>query len=100
MKEVPDNSVFKQAFLNLIEGSAPQPAPDDYITGEELGFYLKHQVPKYNKAQHPQYGKINDPNLDQGDFVFVLPKEETWTLPIERICNDGDVNSNEYTERC
>ena len=80
-ESVPDKSVFKQAFLNLIEGSARQPAPDDYITGEELGFYLKHQVPKYNKAQHPQYGKINDPNLDQGDFVFVLPKEEAWTLP-------------------
>ena len=78
---VPDKSVFKQAFLNLIGGSARQPAPDDYITGEELGFYLKHQVPKYNKAQHPQYGKINDPNLDQGDFVFVLPKEDAWTPP-------------------
>lgn len=76
---VPDKSVFKQAFLNLIEGSARQPVPDDYITGEELGFYLKHQVPIYNKGQHPQYGKINDPNLDQGDFVFVLPKEEVWT---------------------
>ena len=80
-ESVPDKSVFKQAFLNLIEGSARQPAPDDYITGEELGFYLKHQVPKYNKAQHPQYGKINDPNLDQGDFVFVLPKEEAWIPP-------------------
>ena len=68
-----------------MEGSARQPAPDDYITGEELGFYLKHQVPKYNKAQHPQYGKINDPHLDQGDFVFVLPKEEAWTLPINEF---------------
>ena len=78
---VPDYSRFKEAFLNLIEGSARQPEPDAYITGEELGFYLKHEVPKYNKAQHPQYGKINDPNLDQGDFVFVLPKEEAWTPP-------------------
>jgi formylglycine-generating enzyme required for sulfatase activity len=75
---VPDKSVFKQAFLNLIEGSVRQPVPDDYITGEELGFYLKHQVPIYNKGQHPQYGKINDPNLDQGDFVFVLREEEVW----------------------
>ena len=82
---VPDKSVFKQAFLNLIEGRARQPAPDDYITGEELGFYLKHQVPQYNKAQHPQYGKINDPNLDQGDFVFVLPKEEVWALPVNEL---------------
>ena len=82
---VPDKSVFTQAFLNLINGLERQPAPDDYITGEELGFYLKHQVPKYNKAQHPQYGKINDPSLDQGDFVFVLPKEEAWTPPINEL---------------
>ena len=78
-ESVPDKSVFKQAFLNLIEGSAPQPIPDSYITGEELGFYLKTEVPKYNRGQHPQYGKINDPNLDQGDFVFVLPEEGAWT---------------------
>ena len=84
-ESVPDKSVFKQAFLNLIGGSARQPALDDYITGEELGFYLKNQVPKYNRGQHPQYGKINDPNLDQGDFVFVLPKEEAWTLPINEF---------------
>ncbi len=82
-ESVPDKSVFKQAFLNLIGGNARQPEPDDYITGEELGFYLKNQVPKYNKTQHPQYGKINDPNLDQGDFVFVLPKAEGWTPPLE-----------------
>ena len=84
-ESVPDKSVFKQAFLNLIGGSARQPALDDYITGEELGFYLKNQVPKYNRGQHPQYGKINDPNLDQGDFVFVLPKEEAWTSAPTRL---------------
>ena len=71
-EEVPDESIFKQAFLNLLEGRAPEPFPDGYITGEELGFYLKNQVPIYNSAQHPQYGKIRNPKLDQGDFVFVL----------------------------
>ena len=74
---VPDKSVFKQAFLNLLEGRAPEPFPDGYITGEELGFYLKNKVPEYNAAQHPQYGKIRDPNLDQGDFVFVLGNTDT-----------------------
>ncbi len=76
---VPDHSDFKQAFLDLIEGRAREPFPDGYITGEELGFYLKHQVPLYNPAQHPQYGKIPNPKLDKGDFVFVVPKEETGT---------------------
>ena len=78
---VPDHSDFKQAFLDLIEGRGHEPFPDGYITGEELGFYLKNQVPVYNPTQHPQYGKIRNPNLDKGDFVFVLPKEEAWTPP-------------------
>ena len=79
---VPDYSDFKQAFLDLLEGRADEPFRDGYITGEELGFYLKNEVPKYNPTQHPQYGKIRNPKLDKGDFVFVLlPKEEAWALP-------------------
>ena len=71
---VPDHSDFKQVFLDLIQGRDREPFPDGYITGEELGYYLKHQVPVYNKVQHPQYGKIRDPRLDKGDFVFVLSR--------------------------
>ena len=73
---VPDHSVFKEAFLNLVKGIAPEPIADGYITDAELGLYLKNEVPKYNPAQNPQYGKINNPKLNQGDFVFVLPREE------------------------
>jgi hypothetical protein len=69
---VPDHSVFKQAFLDLIEGRDEEPIPDNYVTGEELGLYLKTKVPEYNPIQHPQYGKIRDPGLDKGDFVFAL----------------------------
>ena len=69
---VPDKSIFKQTFLDLLVGREKEPFPDGYITGEELGYYLKHKVPEYNAAQHPQYGKIQDPALDKGDFVFVL----------------------------
>jgi formylglycine-generating enzyme required for sulfatase activity len=69
---VPDHSIFKVAFLDLLEGRGREPNPDGYITGEELGFYLKNTVPKYNKLQHPQYGKIRDIHLDKGDFVFQL----------------------------
>ena len=80
---VPDHSDFKQAFLDLLEGRADEPFPDGYITGEELGYYLKHQVPVYNPTQHPQYGRIRNPKLDKGDFVFVLPKEKVWIPPPE-----------------
>jgi tetratricopeptide (TPR) repeat protein len=69
---VPDHSIFKQAFLDLLEGRDKEPIPDGYITGEELGLYLKNKVPEYNPTQHPQYGKINDVHLDKGDFVFTI----------------------------
>ena len=78
---VPDRSVFKIAFLAIIKGRAIEPFRDGYITGAELGLYLKNQVPIYNEAQHPQYGKIRDPKLDKGDFVFVLPQRNTNELP-------------------
>ena len=80
---VPDYSDFKQAFLDLLEGRDHDPSPDGYITGEELGYYLKKQVPIYNPMQHPQYGKIRNPKLDKGDFVFVMPEVEVevWTPP-------------------
>ena len=78
---VPDRSVFKTAFLDLIDGRAAEPFRDGYITGAELGLYLKNQVPIYNEAQHPQYGKIRDPKLDKGDFVFVLPQRNTAEFP-------------------
>jgi len=72
---VPDHSIFKQAFLDLLEGRDKEPIPDGYITGEELGLYLKNKVPEYNPTQHPQYGKINDIRLDKGDFVFALKSQ-------------------------
>ncbi|MBI4773070.1 MAG: SUMF1/EgtB/PvdO family nonheme iron enzyme [Deltaproteobacteria bacterium] len=78
---VPDHSVFKQAFLNLLEGRQREPIADGYITGEELGLFLKTKVPEYNPAQHPQYGKIRDPRLDQGDFVFVAGGSVVITRP-------------------
>ena len=88
---VPDYSVFKRGFLDLLEGKVDEPIPDGYITGEELGLYLKNAVSKYNPAQTPQYGKINDPSLNKGDFVFVVQQRKiqltgtfavtsTWSL--------------------
>ena len=69
---VPDQSVFKQAFVDVLEGRAKEPIEDGYLTGEELGLYLKTTVPKYSPLQNPQYGKIRDMRLDKGDFVFEI----------------------------
>ena len=71
---VPSRSVFKKAFLNLLEGRVEEPLPDGYLTGVELADYLHRTVPALPEGQHPQHGKIHDPQLNTGDFVFVLPE--------------------------
>ena len=70
-EQVPDQSVFKVVFLQGISGDADLNA-DGYITGSELGMHLQEKVVNYTRGgQHPQYGKINNPKLDRGDFIFV-----------------------------
>jgi uncharacterized caspase-like protein len=70
-EQVPDQSVFKVVFLNGIAGDADLNA-DGYVTGSELGMHLQEKVVNYSRGgQHPQYGKINNPKLDRGDFIFV-----------------------------
>ena len=68
----PDASVFKAAFLDLLEGRVAEPIPDGYLTGEEFGLYLNHHVPEYKNTQTLQYGRTNDPKFNRGDFVFVF----------------------------
>lgn len=72
-EQVPDESIFCQQFLVAIEGEADRDR-DGYVTGTELGDYLQKSVTNYSReTQHPQYGKIRNPNLDKGDFIFVIP---------------------------
>ncbi len=66
---VPAISVFRPLFIRGINGQADLDQ-DGYVTGVELGMYLQKQVPRYQKGQTPQYGKILDPYLDEGNFVF------------------------------
>ncbi len=82
-EQVPDESVFQTSLLNALDGDADQTG-DGYVTGEELGWYLKGRVMEYsNGAQTPQYGKIRDPNLDQGDIVFVLADPTAVPPPVQ-----------------
>jgi len=69
---VPDKSIFRGQFLRALQGEADG-NQDGFLTGTELGEFLQSTVVNYSSgAQHPQYGKIRNPNLDKGDFVFVL----------------------------
>ncbi len=67
---VPDVSIFRQQFVAGLNGEADV-NEDGYITGSEIGEFLQDKVINYSRgSQHPQYGKIRNPNLDKGDFVF------------------------------
>jgi hypothetical protein len=103
---VPDHSIFKQAFLDLLEGRDKEPIPDGYITGEELGLYLKNKVPEYSPTQHPQYGKIKDIRLDKGDFVFALkmpltpkltaPAQSSGIKDYDKVIEEREANKNKW----
>ncbi len=73
---VPARSVFTPSFERAIKGEADL-NKDGYITGAELGLYLKEKVLYYGTGQTPQYGKIRDPDLDEGDFVILNPTVAT-----------------------
>jgi len=70
-EEVPAKSVFTPMFIRALRGAGDL-NNDGYITGSELGMYIRDKVSIYNVKQTPQYGKIRDAALDEGDFVFVL----------------------------
>ena len=107
-EQVPDKSMFKRCFLVGLEGDADLTG-DGYITGSELGMYLSDKVVNYtHRRQHPQYGKINNPDLDRGDFIFVprkvqrKEKESAPPLPpkgVEKPQGDLDQFLAKITER-
>jgi len=75
---VPAESVFRPLFIRGINGKADLDG-DGYVTGVELGIYLQKKVPTYESGQTPQYGKIRDPYLDEGNFVFLVPDRKTFS---------------------
>jgi len=86
---VPDKSIFKSQLIEALRGEADR-NNDGYIIGTELGEFLQEKVIIYsNNSQHPQYGKIRDPILDKGDFVFVLESKPLPPPPIEPVIRDS-----------
>ena len=88
-EQVPDKSMFKRCFLVGLEGDADLTG-DGYITGSELGMYLSDKVVNYtHRRQHPQYGKINNPDLDRGDFIFVPLRAQLKEIVKEKKLQEG-----------
>jgi formylglycine-generating enzyme required for sulfatase activity len=70
---VPDTSIFRRQLEAALRGREADYNKDGYVSGSELGDFLQSTVVNYsNNSQHPQYGKIRDPALDKGDFVFAV----------------------------
>ena len=91
---VPDYSVFHKTFLAGIEGGEADLNEDSYITGTELGSYLAEKVTNYSGgSQNPVFGKIQNPSLDKGDFVFAL------TAPAIELEPGPTARSNQVDKR-
>ena len=69
-EEIPAKSVFTPLFIRALNGEADTINQDGYVTGNELGNYLRQNLREYDTQQTPQFGTIRDPELDQGDIVF------------------------------
>jgi tetratricopeptide (TPR) repeat protein len=80
---VPDNSIFRKAFVRGLEGEADRNS-DKFITVTELAEFLREKViTDSGRTQTPQYGKIQDIDLDRGDFVFTISKDPSSLLSAE-----------------
>ena len=105
---MPDESIFRKQFVAALNGDGDMNS-DGYVTGTELGEFLYDTVANYSKGtQHPQYGKIRDPNLDKGDFVFKLLASPPQPLVMDRVkitkpkdkvfVGDSETVTGTYTE--
>jgi tetratricopeptide (TPR) repeat protein len=84
----PDKSVFRVLFQRALSGEADY-NDDKYITGSELGLYLQQKVTDYtNNTQTPQFSKIRDITLDEGDFVFSLKPNQVGGIAAGDNCSN------------
>lgn len=79
-ERVPASSVFSPLLVRALRGAADL-NEDGYVTGTELGMYLHDEVLAQHVGETPQFGKIRDPELDEGDFVFAVGKAPRVGLP-------------------
>jgi hypothetical protein len=96
-EQVPDVSIFRKEFEHAIRNGAADLNNDNYISGTELGLYLYDKVSNYmNGKQNPRVGKLNNTNLDKGDFIFFTGKPSDRTPPLP---SNGSVITEEYIRK-
>lgn len=71
---VPEKSMFKKFLISGLNGDADL-VHDGYVTGAEIGVFLKNKVLRNSlDNRHPRYGKFKSTETAQGDFVFHFSK--------------------------
>ncbi|MDR3171159.1 MAG: SUMF1/EgtB/PvdO family nonheme iron enzyme [Treponema sp.] len=92
---VPDKSIFRAQLEAGLRNREADLNRDGYVSGSELGDFLQSTVVNYSRnSQHPQYGKIRNPALDKGDFVFAVglgPPSVTVAPPVIPTPKIGEV---------
>ena len=81
---VPSQSVFVPYFIRALKGDGDLNR-DGYVTGTELGLYLRDQIMGGDTHQTPQVGKSFNPNFNEGDFVFSLLNREQVEQSVDTI---------------
>jgi len=98
-EEVPDESVFRRQLEAGLRHGLADMNKDGYVSGTELGLYLYNTVSNYTDGkQNPMQGKLNDPNLDKGDFIFAVG---TWNQPSAEggsVTVESDISGEIYID--
>jgi TonB family protein len=84
---VPSQSVFVPYFIRALKGDGDLNR-DGYVTGTELGLYLRDQIMGGETHQIPQVGKSFNPNFNEGDFVFSLLGREQMEQSVDSIIQE------------
>ena len=78
---VPAKSTFTPMFVDALRYQLGDLNQDGYVTGLELGLYLRDTLPNHVENQSPQFGPIRDYELSRGDFVFSLASTQSSVVP-------------------
>ena len=98
-QQVPDRSVFRRQFVAALGGEGDING-DGYVTGAELGQFLETTVTNYTRrSQTPKYGKLRDPLLDKGDFVFVTEERKRQEAEARRLAEKEERKRQEAEAR-
>ncbi|MEP4380226.1 MAG: caspase family protein [Alphaproteobacteria bacterium] len=76
---VSDDGTFRKLFLAALDGDeAADVNGDGYVTATEIGFHITNRLTNFTQgAQTPRSGKLRDLKYDRGDFVFLLPQQQS-----------------------